>query len=98
MSSDASPELLEVVELPDGDIVLRRSDSTQGSGQPLVMIRFSGEARELLAGQAGNLGKSMIAAGLQMVGQMFRQQVETVDSMDADPSEPAAPEAHRKLH
>jgi hypothetical protein len=96
MNTDASPELLEVVELPDGEIVLRRSDSTHGSGEPLVSIRFSGEARELLAGHAGNLGKSMIAAGLQMVGQMFRQQVDQSDSDDA--ADATAPGTSRKLH
>lgn len=97
MNTDASPELLEVVELPDGEIVLRRSDSTHGSGEPLVSIRFSGEARELLAGQAGNLGKSMIAAGLQMVGQMFRQQVDQSD-IDDDAAAATATGVSRKLH
>ncbi|RZU44862.1 hypothetical protein EV700_1663 [Fluviicoccus keumensis] len=71
------PELLEVVEVRPGEVVLRRADSSQGSGEPLVSIRFSGEAQEILGGAAGVLGKSMIAAGLQMVGQMFRQQAET---------------------
>ncbi|MDO8331795.1 MAG: hypothetical protein Q7T36_15120 [Fluviicoccus sp.] len=88
---ESGPELLEVVEVRDGEVVLRRADSSQGSGEPLVSIRFSEEAREILGGQAGNLGKSMIAAGLQMVGLMFRQQAEAAGhEASADEDENAA--------
>ena len=76
-------ELLEIVELPEGEIVLRRADSSGGSGEPLASIRFSAEARELLGGHAGNLGKAMIAAGLQMVGQIFQEQQSGMAEPDA---------------
>lgn len=95
----SGPELMEVVELADGEVVLRRADSSQGSGEPLVTIRFSAEAREILGGQAGNLGKSMIAAGLQMVGVMFRRQMEEAgeESLDEEPAEAEQP-SRTRLH
>lgn len=70
----SNPELLEIVELTDGQVVLRRADSSAGTGEPLVSIRFSAEAREFLGEHAGALGKSMIAAGLQMLGAIFSRQ------------------------
>ena len=89
MSDEGQPpkaELLEIVELPEGVVVLRRADSSGGSGEPLASIRFSAEARDLLGGNAGNLGKAMIAAGLQMVGQMFQEQQSGMAESDATES------------
>lgn len=85
----SGPELMEVVEISEGEVVLRRSDSTQGSGEPLVSIRFSAEAQEILGGQAANLGKAMIASGLQMVANLFRQQQAEQDEAVAEEGEPA---------
>lgn len=65
--------ILEIVELPDGQVVLRRSDASEGSSEPLASIRFSDEARVLLQGHAGDLGRGMMMAGLQIVGRMFQQ-------------------------
>lgn len=89
----SGPELMEVVEISEGEVVLRRSDSTQGSGEPLVSIRFSAEAQEILGGQAANLGKAMIASGLQMVAAMFRQQQAEQDEAFEEGEEPVAESA-----
>lgn len=62
---------LEIVETEDGDMVLRRSDSTSGSAEPLVAIRFSPEARAMLGDHLGEIARSMIGAGVQMTGQLF---------------------------
>ena len=67
--STASP-YLEIVELPSGEIVLRRTDSSEGQSLPLVTIRFSDEAREHLGAHLGDVGRGMIGAGMQIVGQL----------------------------
>ncbi len=60
--------LLEIVELPTGEIVLRRAD---GKGEPLVNIRFSEEVRVLLAEFSLDIGKAMVSAGVQAVGEVY---------------------------
>jgi hypothetical protein len=62
---------LEIVETEDGDMVLRRSDSSPGSAEPLVAIHFSPEARAMLGDHLGEIARSMIGAGVQMTGQLF---------------------------
>lgn len=62
---------LEVVESENGDVILRRSDSSAGSTEPLVAIHFSAEAREMLGSHLGDIARSMISAGVQVTGQLF---------------------------
>lgn len=52
---------LELVELPNGDIVLQRSED---DGEPLVTIRFSSESRDYLAGAPLEVARVMIQAGI----------------------------------
>lgn len=61
---------LEIVETDDGDVVLRRADSTEGNSEPLVSIRFSAEARAMLGDHLGDIARGMIGAGVQMAGQV----------------------------
>jgi len=61
---------LEIVETEDGDVILRRADSTSGNSEPLVAIHFSPEARAMLGNHLGDIAKSMIGAGVQMAGQL----------------------------
>ena len=58
---------LEIVELPNGDFALRRSDDDQA---PLVKISFSREAREMLQNNDLEVAKAMITAGIEAVGSM----------------------------
>ncbi len=53
---------LELVELANGDIVLQRSEDDE---QPLVMIRFSGEARKQIPGSCLEIARVMVQAGLE---------------------------------
>lgn len=62
---------LEIVELPSGEIVLRRTD---GEGEPFVRIQFSPEAKNLLGEASLDLGKAMIGAGVQIVGHMYTRE------------------------
>lgn len=60
--------LLEIVELSSGEIVLRRAD---GVGAPLVEIKFSDEVRVLLSEYSMDIGKAMVSAGVQAVGEVY---------------------------
>lgn len=62
---------LEIVEAEDGDMVLRRSDASPGSSEPLVTIHFSPEARAMLGDHLSEIARSMIGAGVQMTGRLF---------------------------
>ena len=55
---------LELAQLPDGTIVLRRSDDHDN---PIVKIEFSGESKGFLQGQELNVAKEMIRAGIESV-------------------------------
>ena len=58
---------LEIVELPDGRIALRRADDEE----TLVTLEFSADAREFLQGQHVEVAKAMMNAGLQMAGRLI---------------------------
>ena len=60
--------LLEIVKLESGEIVLRRAD---GEGAPLVQITFSDEVRVLLYEHCLDIGKAMVGAGVQAVGEVY---------------------------
>ena len=57
---------LEIVELPDGRIVLRRGDDEEA----LVTLEFSEEAKAFLQGQHIEVAKAMFNLGVQMAGSM----------------------------
>ncbi|WP_304638446.1 hypothetical protein [Pseudomonas sp.] len=59
---------LEIVELDDGRVALRRSDD---DGEPLLVIEFSDDARDFLQGQYLEVAKAMITAGMQVAGQVM---------------------------
>ena len=54
--------LLEIIELANGEVVLRRVD---GEGEALVNIRFSPEAQVYLPDGKLDIAKAMIHAGIQ---------------------------------
>lgn len=55
---------LELAQLPDGSIVLRRSDDHDN---PIVKIEFSSESKDFLQGQELTVAKEMIRAGIESV-------------------------------
>lgn len=57
---------LEIVELSDGRIVLRKADD-EGL---LVTLEFSEEAKAFLQGQHIEVAKAMLNVGVQMAGQL----------------------------
>lgn len=65
-----SSAFLEIVEMPNGDIVLQRSDE---DGDPLVVIKFSEESRVYLMDGTLEVARAMIQAGIQAAAQMADQ-------------------------
>ena len=63
---------LEIVELQDGRIELRRADD-EGS---LVILDFSADAKEFLQGQHVEVAKAMLSVGVQMAGRMAEGELE----------------------
>ena len=61
-----SSEVLEIVELPNGDIVLQRA----GDEEPLVNIRFSKLTNQYLPELRMEIAKAMIQAGIEAFSEM----------------------------
>lgn len=61
-----STSFLEIVELPDGRIALRRAEDQEA----LVVLDFSSDAKEFLHGQHVEVAKAMLSVGVQMAGRM----------------------------
>jgi len=57
-----SSSFLEIVQLANGEIALKRSDD---EGEPLVNIRFSEEAHNYIGAAGLDIAKVMIQAGIQ---------------------------------
>ncbi|MFI8479272.1 MULTISPECIES: hypothetical protein [Pseudomonas] len=57
---------LEIVELPDGRIALRRADDEEA----LVVLDFSSDAKSFLQGQHVEVAKAMLNVGVQMAGRL----------------------------
>lgn len=66
---------LEIVELPDGRIALRRAEDEE----TLVTLEFSADAREFLQGQHVEVAKAMMNAGLQMAGRLVEGELPDSD-------------------
>ncbi len=85
-SRDMSKAFLEIVELPDGRIVLRRPDEED----PLVTLSFSSEAREFLQGRYIDVARAMFHAGLEAAGHMAEED----EGFDAEDIEPVSHTLH----
>lgn len=57
---------LEIVELPDGRIALRRGEDEES----LVVLDFSADAKAFLQGQHIEVAKAMFNVGVQMAGRL----------------------------
>jgi hypothetical protein len=65
-----SSSFLEIVEMPNGDVVLQRADD---DGEPLVVIQFSEETKVYLMDGSLEVARAMIQAGIQATAQMAEQ-------------------------
>lgn len=83
--------VFEIVELDNGEFVLRRSGksdakNTEKNNEPLVSIKFSGEALKFLDGNSSDIAKVMIEAGLLEVEDLINQYILEEDvSLESEP-------------
>ncbi|AYC33441.1 hypothetical protein D3880_14220 [Pseudomonas cavernae] len=61
-----STSFLEIVELPDGRIALRRAEDQEA----LVTLDFSADAKTFLQGHHIEVAKAMLNVGVQMAGRL----------------------------
>lgn len=66
----SSSSFLEIVELENGKVALRRSNE---EAEPLVVIEFSADAQDFLQGHYIEVAKAMISAGMQIAGQVMEE-------------------------
>lgn len=81
-----SSAFLEIVELPDGRIVLRRAEEDTA----LVTLTFSSEARGFLKERYIDIAKEMFHAGLLAAGHLAEEEVEP----EIDEDDPAGHTVH----
>lgn len=77
-----SANLLEIVDLGDGEIVLQRADD---DSEPLVTIRFSDESRVYLMDNGMEVAKAMIQAGIQAAAAIMEQNEAEAETADEAP-------------
>jgi enoyl-[acyl-carrier-protein] reductase (NADH) len=65
--------MLEILELADGDVVLRPAG---GAGEALVTIRFSAESRAWIGEQRLVVAKAMIEAGIRTTARLAGNEAE----------------------
>lgn len=78
-----SSMLFEIVELPNGDIALRRADD---DGEPLVTIQFSEESEYYLQGVKIDVARAMIQTGLETASEMAQLNADDEVDLDGDSS------------
>lgn len=76
--------LYEILELPNGDIVLQR---VEGDNEPLVRIRFSDQAKAYMDDASLMIAKAMVEAGIKAINELSHSVHEV-----------AAEERPRQLH
>lgn len=85
------PQLLEITELPNGDIVLRRPDDT---GEPLVRIHFSKESIAFLGNHRQLVAKAMIEAGIETLQDLQENSQDPTEELDPHYHAPTPPVYH----
>ncbi|WP_437881176.1 hypothetical protein [Pseudomonas sp. LRF_L74] len=70
-----STSFLEIVELPDGRIVLRRAEDEE----MLVTLNFSDDAKAFLQGHHVEVAKAMLNIGVQMAGRLADGEIDHED-------------------
>jgi hypothetical protein len=78
--------LIEIVQLPSGEIVVRRvsADGEHNDAEPLAKIIFSGEARDFMGDATMEVAKAMIQAGLDTVSDIMDEMDEAGDAHEED--------------
>ncbi|HSG61918.1 MAG TPA: hypothetical protein VLA24_10875 [Pseudomonadales bacterium] len=93
--------LIEIVQLPSGEIVVRRVDTEgeRSDAEPLAKIIFSADARDFMGDATMEVARAMIQAGLDTVSELMDEMDDTDDALDNSDDE-ARPQglSERTLH
>jgi hypothetical protein len=88
--------LLEIIQLANGDIVLKRADD---EGEPLVKISFSAESKAHIGESGIDVARAMIQAGVEAAALINEEAIreatfdgDDFDAMDVDIDESALSE------
>jgi hypothetical protein len=71
---------LEMIELSNGDIALRRND--EKDQEPMVIIRFSDATRGYLGDSATDVARALVQAGVEAAAELQQDAVESADDID----------------
>ncbi|WP_428033992.1 hypothetical protein [Amphritea sp.] len=74
-----SDMFLEIIELDDGQIALRRADSED---EPIMRISFSESVREQLEEECIDVAKVMLTAGIHMISDLNVKAAAATDNLD----------------
>ncbi|RYY01994.1 MAG: hypothetical protein EOO53_14750 [Gammaproteobacteria bacterium] len=77
-----SSSFYEILELPSGEIILKRSGD-DGSQEPLVTLKFSEESNAFLGSARFEVAKAMIEAGMETASELADQS-QTREEISAD--------------
>ncbi len=77
-----SDMFLEIIELDDGQIALRRADSDD---EPIMRISFSDSVREQLEEECIDVAKVMLTAGIHMISDLNVKAAAETDDLMNDP-------------
>lgn len=81
-----SDMFLEIIELDDGQIALRRADSDD---EPIMRISFSEDVRQQLDDECIDVAKVMLTAGIHMISDLNVKATEQPESPDEPEDESA---------
>lgn len=70
---DVTSTVLELIELPNGEIALKRADSDE---KPLVEIRFSEESEMAMDDVKMHVARAMVEAGIEAFAELNTVPVE----------------------
>ncbi len=80
MSDDTSESRIELVQLANGDIALRRSDNPD---EPLVLITISDQVDDLMPMDKIDIAQSMVEAGIERYRDIQVERVEEAHSVNS---------------
>ncbi|MEH6577886.1 MAG: hypothetical protein V7731_12485 [Amphritea sp.] len=88
---------LEIIEMEDGDVALRRADSNE---EPIMRISFSADVKQQLQEQCVDVAKVMLTTGIHMLSDINAKAVAEESAVSGDGTDSLAQEekAPRVIH
>lgn len=83
---ERSELVVEIVELENGDVALRKAGLDDGSGEPLLKISVADHLKEQMKGQYVDVARIMLTAGVQLIADAGFMSEEIVADTDVQPT------------